>query len=132
MQCVCQHSRSASYLIQILFISEFLFAGSNEKEEAEWFDFLSTQLSRKNINPDSDTCSMIGFDELLRMKKKAELDSRAAIHRINKVVVEFPQSSVATDSTPEQHPQGGSKWRRAMLPFKRVTRQLRKLLCWKK
>jgi len=67
------------------------------------------------------------------MKKKPTLDSRATIHRINKVVVALPQSSVVADSTPaEKHPQGGSKWRKALLPLKRVTRQLRKLLFWKK
>jgi len=90
------------------FLSDFSFAGSNEKEEAEWFDFLSTQLSRKNINPDSDTCSMIGFDELLRMKKKSSLDSRATIHQVRgrTVVIATPEPT-ADSSTPVHHQQGG-------------------------
>jgi len=56
---------------------------------------------------------MIGFDELLRMRKKSSLDSRATIHQVQDrtVVVATPEPT-ANSSTPVHHQQG----RRTLTP----------------
>jgi len=53
---------------------------------------------------------MIGFDELLRMREKSSLDSRATIHQIRDgtVVVATPEPT-ADSSTPVHHQQGRRK-----------------------